>query len=238
MITTAPRPAGLVVFDLDGTLVDSQRDIAAAANAVLESCGAAALPIESVARMVGEGAATLVARVFAAAGIEAPPDALARWMAVYDRVLLDETVPYDGVIDTLEALRGRVPLAVLTNKPLEPTRRILDGLGLAPFFNPASVLGGDGPMPRKPDPAGLHALMRAHGVTPDATVMVGDSVIDFRTAEAAGTRCALATYGFGFRMFPAGVPTGSACLLDCARDLPRYVWAGTSSASTSTTSPS
>src|SRR5712691_844767 len=121
----------LYVFDLDGTLVDSRRDIAESANALLETCGARPLPEETIGRMVGDGAATLVARAFAAAGIERPTDALNRFLAIYDTRLLKHTRPYPQMPEVLEALGARAPLAVLTNKPLAATHTILCGLGLA-----------------------------------------------------------------------------------------------------------
>jgi Predicted phosphatases len=124
----------LIVFDLDGTLIDSRRDLADAANAVLTACGGAPLPEDQIGRMVGDGAATLVARAFAAAAIPAPPDALARFLAVYERHLLDHTRPYDGILDVLAHLARRAQLALLTNKPLASTREILRGLDLDSFF--------------------------------------------------------------------------------------------------------
>src|SRR5262245_26911221 len=166
------------VFDLDGTLVDSRRDLADAANALLEECGGAPLPEEHIGRMVGDGAAVLVSRVFAAADLPLPPDALPRFLRLYDRRLLDHTKPYAGMIETLDELVGRAPLAVLTNKPLAATRRILDGLGLARFFG-AAVIGGDGPLPRKPDPSGLERLASTAGVAVASTLLVGDSMIDW-----------------------------------------------------------
>ena len=152
--------------------------------------------------MVGEGAATLVARAFKAAGVEPPPDALERYLACYDARLLNHTRPYDGIAEALEALGGRAALAVLTNKPIAATRRILDGLDLARHFPEAAVLGGDGPFARKPDPAGLRQLVAAANATGETTAMVGDSAIDWRTARAAGTRVYLARYGFGFYGVP------------------------------------
>jgi len=187
----------LFVFDLDGTLIDSRRDIAESANALLESCGAAPLPEERVGRMVGDGAAVLVARAFGAAGIEAPPDALERFVAIYRERLLRHTRPYPRIPEVLADLAGRAELALLTNKPLAATKEILDGLDLARFFGPA-VVAGDGTFPRKPDPSGLLHLSRAAGVLPSATVLVGDSTIDWRTARAASTAICLARYGFGF----------------------------------------
>ena len=194
----------LYVFDLDGTLVDSRRDIADSANLLLESSGARALPEDVIGRMVGDGAATLVARAFEAVGAAPPPDALERYLAIYETRLLHNTRPYPGIDDVLGAIGGRASLAVLTNKPLAATRRILDGLNLARHFDEAAVLGGDGPFPRKPDPAGLLSLVQRAGATPGTTVMVGDSVIDFRTARHAATSIWMAAYGFGFERFPTG----------------------------------
>jgi phosphoglycolate phosphatase len=190
----------LFVFDLDGTLVDSLRDITDSANALLISCGVAPIAEEEIGRMVGDGAASLIARAFKASGTVRPPDALERYLALYDERLLNHTRPYDGMPEVLEALGRRAALAVLTNKPIASTRRILDGLDLARHFQPDAVLGGDGPFPRKPDPAALIHL--AAGATAASTLMVGDSDVDWRTARAAGTRVCLARYGFGFRSVP------------------------------------
>ena len=118
----------LFVFDLDGTLVDSLRDLASSANALLAQCGARPLAEDEVAAMVGEGAATLVARAFAAVALTPPADALARFLAIYDTRLLDHTRAYDGMPAVLEALGARASLAVLTNKPRAATVRILNGL--------------------------------------------------------------------------------------------------------------
>jgi phosphoglycolate phosphatase len=192
----------LFVFDLDGTLIDSRRDIADAANTLLVSCGGQPLSEEEIGQMVGDGAAMLLQRVFNARGIESPPDALPRYLAIYDGCLLNHTRPYDGVEHVLTALGGRAALAVLTNKPIASTRRILDGLDLARHFPADAVLGGDGPFPRKPDPASLLHLVASASATPSSTVMIGDSAIDWRTARAAGTRVCLARYGFGFDGVP------------------------------------
>jgi len=186
----------LFVFDLDGTLVDSRRDIAESANAVLEACGHTPHSEEAIGGMVGDGAAMLIARAFTAAGADTPPDALERFLNAYNPRLLRHTREYAGVTDLLSALAARATLAVLTNKPIEATRAILDGLHLSRFFG-ALVLGGDGPHPRKPDPAGLLRIMEMAGAHPADTMMVGDSAIDFLTSRNAGTRACLARYGFG-----------------------------------------
>ena len=188
----------LVVFDLDGTLVDSRRDLAQSANALLAECGCRELSEEAIGRMIGDGAATLVKRAFDAAGCPQPPTALDRFLAIYNGRLLAFTRPYDGVVDVLETLAPRTALAVLTNKPLASTRQILDGLDMSRFFQPSRVIGGDGPFPRKPEPAGLLHLMQEAGVRPSDTMLVGDSKIDWQTAHAARAHICLASYGFGF----------------------------------------
>jgi phosphoglycolate phosphatase len=209
----------LFVFDLDGTLVDSLRDLADSANELLVSCGGAPLDADAVARMVGEGAATLVSRVFAAAGVSQPADALTRFLTIYDTRLVNHTRPYEGMADTLTALSSRASLAVLTNKPLEATRKILDGLQLSTFFHADAVIGGDGPFPRKPDPAGLQRLYERANVAASETVLVGDSLIDWQTARNAGTAICLARYGFGFREFPKDILNGRERLIDRPIDL-------------------
>ena len=210
----------LIVFDLDGTLIDSRRDIADAANALLRECGADALPEDRIGRMVGDGAATLVARAFAASGVERPADALERFVAIYGRALLNHTRAYDGILEALTALSGRASLAVLTNKPPASTRRILEGLDLARFFDADAVIGGDGPFPRKPDPAGLRHLAARAGTAHDDTLLVGDSIIDWRTAKAASASICMARYGFGFEGFPVDALQPGDRLIDHPSQLP------------------
>ena len=197
------RSSPLIVFDLDGTLVDSRRDLAESANALLAEYGCGPLPEVDIGRMVGDGAAMLVARAFAAARCPQPKEALTNFLQIYNRRLLMFTRPYAGIPEVLETLARRSTLAVLTNKPLMPTREILGGLHLASFFAPEHVVGGDGAFPRKPDPAGLRHLAYAVGVSIADTLLVGDSVIDWRTARAAGSRVCLAAYGFGYESVTA-----------------------------------
>jgi len=186
----------LVVFDLDGTLIDSRLDLAGSANRLLEEFGARPLSVAQVVSMVGEGARVLVGRVLDAARVTADPDiAMRRFLEIYDAHLLDETRLYDGVLDTLRALEGRVAMALLTNKPLHHSSRILDGLGVRAFF--AEVIGGDGVWPRKPDPTALQSLIASAGTTPETTIMVGDSMVDLETARRASARFCIAQYGFG-----------------------------------------
>lgn len=212
----------LVVFDLDGTLIDSRRDLAESANQILEEFGGTPHAEEAIGRMVGDGAATLVARVFAAARLRQPPDALDRFLSVYNRRLLKFTRPYPGVPEVLEQLQSRAALAVLTNKPLAATRSILNGLELARFFE-GRVVGGDGPFPRKPDPSGLRYLISECGLTEPETLMVGDSVIDWQTAKHAAVASCVARYGFGFDGFPTEELGPDDRLLDRPEDLPRLL---------------
>ena len=185
----------LIALDLDGTLVDSRRDLTDAANQLIEELGGAALSEEAVGRMIGEGAAVLVDRVLAAAGVTGRAGTLARFLDIYDSHLLDHTLPYPGVADALRAARAHGRVAVLTNKPAAAAGRILEVLGLRGLLD--EVVGGDGPYPRKPAPASLFALMRGAGSTPASTLLVGDSAIDLHTARAAGSRCCIVRYGFG-----------------------------------------
>jgi phosphoglycolate phosphatase len=208
----------LIVFDLDGTLVDSRRDLAESANQLLDQCGAQPLTEETIGRMVGDGAATLVARVFAAVNLPAPGDALSRFLALYNDRLLRFTTPYEGIPELLNRLQSRAALAVLTNKPLAATRTILDGLDLSGYFDDR-VVGGDGPFPRKPSPEGLLHLVASAGVTPAAALLVGDSIIDWRTAHAAGSSSCVARYGFGFNGFPTDQLEHSDLVIDHPAEL-------------------
>jgi phosphoglycolate phosphatase len=186
----------LIVLDLDGTLIDSQRDLADSTNEMLESYGGTALPLDSVAAMVGEGARTLVARALTKAALEPDVDeALARFRAIYDRRLLQCTRPYSGVPEMMRDLAGHARLSVLTNKPEAPARRLLDAFGLSPLI--ADVVGGDSGFARKPDPAGLRHLIDVARSDPGSTLFVGDSMIDVETGRRAGVRVCVAMYGFG-----------------------------------------
>jgi phosphoglycolate phosphatase len=188
--------ASLLVFDLDGTLVDSSRDIAAAVNAALArvSPGVAPVPLRSILAYVGEGARLLVERSLRHAGLERPvDDVLAAYLECYRERLLDTTRLYPGMAEALEALDGTT-LAVLTNKPGDLSRAILEGLGVAARF--ARVLGAGDVPSRKPDPAGLLGLMADLGSTASGTWMVGDSATDVGAGRAGGVRIAGVSWGF------------------------------------------
>jgi phosphoglycolate phosphatase len=184
----------LIAFDLDGTLIDSSRDLAESINELLTDLGAAPLPHDDITRMIGEGAKVLVRRALAAAGIPEDPEAIDRFLGIYDRQLLNHTRPYAGITEVVRSARQHARVAVLTNKPLEPSEKVLAGLGMRELFD--DVIGSGGAYPRKPDPTALFALMERAGATPERTLMVGDSRIDYETARSAATRCCLVTYGF------------------------------------------
>jgi phosphoglycolate phosphatase len=135
--------------------------------------------------MVGDGAAVLIRRALAATAVDVDlRPALARFLELYDERLLVNTVPYDGMLETLSALAPHVQMSVLTNKPTRATERILEGLGFRNRFH--DVIGGDAGFGRKPDPTGLLALISRAGATPETTCLVGDSRIDLETARQGG----------------------------------------------------
>lgn len=194
--TTPPA----LVFDLDGTLVDSAPDIGAAINALLREEGREALDPATVVSFVGDGAAQLVQRAFAAAGPR-PEDA--RLGALLDRFLVHYhaapavlTKPYEDVEPVLARLKqAGHKLGVCTNKPDTLVTAVLEGTGLARYFDAA--VGPDAVPRRKPDPAHLRATLDAMGMTPDApAVMVGDSLNDVRAAHGMGLPCICVTYGY------------------------------------------
>lgn len=207
----------ILVFDLDGTLIDSVRDISDSISELVESYGAAPLPISEVVTMVGDGAPLLVMRALQRSGVGAPPrDALARYMKIYDRRLMNHTRPYDGIAESLALVVQLGPLAVLTNKPLGPSIGILEALGLRGFFT--RIIGGDGEYGRKPEPAGLLALQAlAPG---EQLVMIGDSPADWKAAEAANVPFVFARYGFGAGKFGTMLPQADL-VIDHPRELVR-----------------
>ena len=209
----------ILVFDLDGTLIDSARDLAASIGELLENYGSAPLPLAEVIEMVGEGAPVLVRRALARAGVSAAPDAaLARFMQIYDRRFLDHTVAYPGVHESLAIATHRGPLAVLTNKPLGPSIGILEMLRLRGFFT--RVIGGDSEYGRKPDPTGLLAL---RVVAPgDQLVMIGDSPTDYKVAVNANCPFVFARFGFGAAKF-GDQPPDTPYVIDHARELDRVL---------------
>jgi phosphoglycolate phosphatase len=214
-------PGRLIAFDLDGTLVDSRRDLADSANQLVAELGGQPLEHDDVVGMVGEGASVLVRRALGAAQLPDSPAALSRFLAIYDERLLRSTRLYPGMREVVEAARTKARVAVLTNKPLPHTERLLEGLAIRQLFD--DVIGGDGPYARKPSPDGLRALISAAGASDRATLMIGDSLVDVETARAAGTACCVVTWGFGYARIPPGALPSRPWLADDAPSLSRII---------------
>lgn len=218
-----------MVFDLDGTLVDSRQDLADSTNAVLETLGAAPLPVGRVAMMVGDGARTLVQRALRAAGLEdaGPPldEALRRFHDCYRTRLLATTRPYPGIDDMLAEVASEATVAMLTNKPLQPSLRLVEAFGWTGYFS--RITGGDGAAPRKPDPQGLRGLMSEAHAGAESTMLVGDSMVDVETARNAGVSMCVVTYGFG-RIRGDLQLTGKEWQADSGPDIGRVIrqWLG------------
>ena len=198
----------LLVFDLDGTLIDSAQDLCNSVNASLIRFGRAPLEDAIVAGMIGDGALMLVRRAFTKAdGTPVDEDLLGKahaWFLDYYREhKLDFTYAYEGVLEALAALRTLHDvhdvqprtMAVLTNKPVRPARGICEGLGLADYF--LHIYGGDSFKTKKPDPEGLRSLMDEAGALPQETVMIGDSSVDVQVARNAGVWSIGCAFGFG-----------------------------------------
>lgn len=187
------RPAALV-FDLDGTLIDSRRDITTAVDRTRQGYGLPPLGLEQVIRMVGEGARVLIERALPELPPERIDEALALYLDHYRQVCLDQTRPYPGIEEMLARLAPAYPLALLSNKGEVLSRIVLRGLGLDRFFR--QILGGDSLPTRKPDPSGLRLLAERLGVPVARMMLVGDTRIDAETARNAGCPFALVEWGF------------------------------------------
>jgi phosphoglycolate phosphatase len=193
-------PLSAIIFDLDGTLVDSARDLRDAANILLAEEGLRAVTLGETKAMIGDGVARLVERALAATGgdLARLPVLAERFLAIYEANASRHTQAYPGVPDTLDVLkRLGLRLAVVTNKPRSATMHILDTLRLAPFFD--TVVGGDTLPERKPHPAPILLALKQLGVGPEAALMVGDNYHDMRAARAAGVRAFAVTYGYSHK---------------------------------------
>jgi len=200
--TFRPIPAGslrLLVFDLDGTLIDSGADLCASVNAMLRHFDRPPLPDTVISTYIGDGAARLVSR-----SLGEPTDAdfldsaLAYFLDYYREHKLDQTYVYPGVFAALDSLRfepggAARSMAVLTNKPIGPSQAICDALGLSHYF--FRIYGGNSFATKKPDPEGLLALLKEAGVSAQETLMIGDSDVDILTARNAGVWSMGCSYG-------------------------------------------
>lgn len=214
------RPSA-VVFDLDGTLIDSAPDLAAAINRMLADLGGEPLSVPEVRRMIGDGVAMLVARALAARQCEhVDPAAASRlFMQHYESDATQCTTAFPGVEEALRSLSAvGIPLALCTNKPARITADILESLGLDRYF--ARVVGGDSLPFRKPDPRVLLAILEGFDARPEGALLVGDSEVDAATAGAAGVPFVLMKHGY-HRGPVAAIPCLAA--LDDFAELPALV---------------
>jgi phosphoglycolate phosphatase len=202
------HPVRALIFDLDGTLIDSKRDLIHSVNAMLLNMGREKLNEETISGYIGHGAPLLVSR---ALGGNAPEEEMRRalqfFLAYYEEHKLDTTCAYPGVAETMAELsRKQLPMAVLTNKPVRISVRILEALGLATHFR--AIYGGNSFETKKPDPSGANKILSEFGAAPNAAMVVGDSEVDVQTARNAGTVAVAVNYGFGVHdraQYPADI---------------------------------
>jgi phosphoglycolate phosphatase len=217
-----PIPADairLIVFDLDGTLIDSQKDLANSINAMLTQMGRQPLPEEVIGTYIGDGAGMLVRRALGDPEDEhVVEDGLNRFLAYYREHKLDHTYVYPGVFESIESMRSMPDasmrtMAVLTNKPIGPSRAICEALGLSDHF--FQIYGGNSFATKKPDPEGLNRLITEAGVAPHETLMIGDSDVDVLTARRAGAWVIGCRFGLSSHTLE-NIP--SDCLVDVASE--------------------
>lgn len=184
-----------LIFDLDGTLIDSKLDLIYSVNAMLREKKKADLPAEMIASYIGNGAPQLVSRAMGKdASEEELRSALEFFLGYYEAHKMDNTAPYPGVREALEQL-AEMPMAVLTNKPVRISVRILEEMRLAQYFR--VIYGGNSFEKKKPDAMGTNAILRELGMKPREVLFVGDSEVDVQTARNAGTLAATVNFGFG-----------------------------------------
>jgi phosphoglycolate phosphatase len=184
-----------LIFDLDGTLIDSKRDLIRSVNAMLAEMGRETLHEDTISGYIGHGAPQLVGRALGNGASEAERErALKFFLSYYEEHKMDSTCAYPGVAEALEELRG-FQMAILTNKPVRVSMRILEELGLAKYFR--AVYGGNSVETKKPHPLGARRILEELGASPDEAILVGDSEVDVQTARNVGTLVAAVNYGFG-----------------------------------------
>jgi phosphoglycolate phosphatase len=184
-----------LIFDLDGTLIDSKLDLVHSVNAMLREMGRAELPVDTIAGYVGQGAPILVTRALGGVCSEEELQrGLKFFLDYYEQHKIDHTHVYPGIREALQAMQD-AHMAVLTNKPVRISKRILDELELSKYFR--VVYGGNSFATKKPDPLGANVILKELGVARSEGMMIGDSEVDVQTARNAGIIAACVNYGFG-----------------------------------------
>jgi phosphoglycolate phosphatase len=214
------RYAGVrvLVFDLDGTLIDSKIDLAQSVNAALAHIGREPLSHQTIYGYVGNGASMLVRRALGAGATDPETEeGLQFFLSYYRAHMLDNTVTYPGVREGL-ALLEKHPMAVLTNKPVRFSEGILDGLSLSRYFK--YVYGGNSFETKKPNPHGMNVLLRELAAAPREAMIVGDSDVDVQTARNANTWACGVSYGLGVEGMRAHPPD---IMLDSLTELPAFL---------------
>jgi phosphoglycolate phosphatase len=200
-----PTGADLLIFDLDGTLIDSKRDLTSSVNATREWKGLPPLPEDIVSAYVGNGAPMLIRRALPHATEEELQAALQYFLNYYREHMLDATTLYPGVREALDRLRHEhVPMAILTNKPVRFSVRLVEGLGLSNHF--FRIYGGNSFEEKKPHPVGIEKLLEESAAERHRTIMVGDSAVDVQTARAASVRACGVSWGFQPETFRQAAP--------------------------------
>ncbi len=199
----------LIIFDLDGTLIDSLEDLRHSVNFAFETMKLATRSLEAVRSAIGNGALRLIEELLPADAQDRKEEAFTLFLAHYNDHCSEKTIIYDGVREYLSKVSEHPEFhtALLTNKPEEPTRIILDKLDLAKHFE--LVIGGDTLPTRKPDPEGILYALNHFSVDPGDTVMVGDSLPDIAAAKGAGVKSIGISEGFGERTFEPDISINS-----------------------------
>jgi phosphoglycolate phosphatase len=215
--TFDPKSIKLVIFDLDGTLIDSRLDLVHSVNAALRHIGRPVLPDDVIASYVGDGAPVLIQRALRGEAVDASivREGLQFFLSYYREHKLDHTTVYEGIPEALRIIQNghrthdnsngaSRRMAVLSNKPVVPSRAIVEALGLGSFF--VNVYGGNSFATKKPDPEGARKLLEESAALPEETVIVGDSHVDVETGRNAGLWTIGVTYGFAPQTLEAAAP--------------------------------
>lgn len=194
----------VLIFDLDGTLVDSKKDLAFSVNHVRATFGLPGLMEQEISAFIGDGAQMLIQRALGSeASVSDVQSGLQLFLSYYREHMLDQSVLYPGVVETLSRLED-CRLAVLTNKPIRFSRTMLEGLGILHLF--AAVYGGNSFERKKPDPIGIHQILADTGAMPGDAWMIGDSAVDVLTGRSAGVTTCGVSWGYAAETFAETPP--------------------------------